>query len=206
MTRVSLSFRCCCRIRSEAWLLTFGSFPRTSLQALQSAATIHLSGTLPITPRRHTVGVGRIELRGTVLSHRPRTCWLQELQQELGVQFRELLTWEPEPPSIRSLFPPPLLCAVLQHRNRQDAETNGKIQIRSFVPRELSLIKSLTQLTKEDEQAAGDEVEVRREDQDKINKFSRLHQRELKYEEELKAKTVRTLPRLLNIWKEGWRS
>ncbi|KAJ0107778.1 prefoldin subunit 4 [Diaporthe amygdali] len=41
-------------------------------------------------------------------------------------------------------------------------------------------------LTKEDEQAVGDEVEVRREDQDKINKFSRLHQRELKYEEELK--------------------
>ncbi|KAL7623637.1 hypothetical protein AAE478_005189 [Parahypoxylon ruwenzoriense] len=42
-------------------------------------------------------------------------------------------------------------------------------------------------LTKEDE-AAGDEVEVRREDQDKINKFSRLHQRELNLEEELKAK------------------
>ncbi|ROW10758.1 hypothetical protein VPNG_05041 [Cytospora leucostoma] len=43
-------------------------------------------------------------------------------------------------------------------------------------------------LTKEDEQAVGDEVEVRREDQDKINKFSRLHQRELKYEEGLKIK------------------
>ncbi|KAI1389123.1 Prefoldin, subunit 4 [Hypoxylon trugodes] len=42
-------------------------------------------------------------------------------------------------------------------------------------------------LTKEDE-AAGDEVEVRREDQDKINKFSRLHQRELNLEEELKSK------------------
>ncbi|OTB04054.1 hypothetical protein M426DRAFT_321151 [Hypoxylon sp. CI-4A] len=42
-------------------------------------------------------------------------------------------------------------------------------------------------LTKEDE-AAGDEVEVRREDQDKINKFSRLHQRELNLEEELKTK------------------
>lgn len=37
----------------------------------------------------------------------------------------------------------------------------------------------------------GDEVEVRREDQDKINKFSRLHQRELKLEEDLKAKNVR---------------
>ncbi|KAI1214292.1 Prefoldin, subunit 4 [Annulohypoxylon truncatum] len=42
-------------------------------------------------------------------------------------------------------------------------------------------------LTKEDE-AAGEEVEVRREDQDKINKFSRLHQRELGLEEELKTK------------------
>lgn len=50
------------------------------------------------------------------------------------------------------------------------------------------------QLSKEDERAVGDEVEVRREDQDKINKFSRLHQRELKYEEELKVKSVRALP------------
>ncbi|KAI0469352.1 Prefoldin subunit-domain-containing protein [Xylaria cf. heliscus] len=43
-------------------------------------------------------------------------------------------------------------------------------------------------LTKDDEATAGDEVEVRREDQDKINKFSRLHQRELNLEEELKSK------------------
>ncbi|GAW15125.1 hypothetical protein EKO27_g9034 [Xylaria grammica] len=42
-------------------------------------------------------------------------------------------------------------------------------------------------LTKDDE-ATTDEVEVRREDQDKINKFSRLHQRELNLEEELKSK------------------
>ncbi|KAI2622604.1 Prefoldin subunit-domain-containing protein [Xylaria nigripes] len=42
-------------------------------------------------------------------------------------------------------------------------------------------------LTK-DEETTGDEVEVRREDQDKINKFSRLHQRELNLEEELKNK------------------
>ncbi|MCJ1277115.1 hypothetical protein MMC21_004925 [Puttea exsequens] len=33
-----------------------------------------------------------------------------------------------------------------------------------------------------------DEMEVRREDQDKINKFSQLHQRELTLEEELKVK------------------
>ncbi|KAK8129790.1 prefoldin subunit [Apiospora kogelbergensis] len=43
-------------------------------------------------------------------------------------------------------------------------------------------------LSKEEEVAAGDEVEVRREDQDKINKFSRLHQKELNIEEELRVK------------------
>lgn len=35
-----------------------------------------------------------------------------------------------------------------------------------------------------------DENEVRREDQDKINRFSRLHQREMLLEEELKTKAV----------------
>lgn len=44
-------------------------------------------------------------------------------------------------------------------------------------------------LTKEDEKAAGDEIEVRREDQDKINRFSRLHQRELVLEDEIKIKS-----------------
>ncbi|GJD04659.1 prefoldin subunit 4 [Colletotrichum higginsianum] len=44
-------------------------------------------------------------------------------------------------------------------------------------------------LTKADEESVGDEVEVRREDQDKINKFSRLHQRELIIEEELRNKS-----------------
>ncbi|KAK0704781.1 Prefoldin subunit-domain-containing protein [Lasiosphaeris hirsuta] len=43
-------------------------------------------------------------------------------------------------------------------------------------------------LSKEDEDAVGEEIEVRREDQDKINQFSRLHQHELSIEEELKAK------------------
>lgn len=37
----------------------------------------------------------------------------------------------------------------------------------------------------------GEEVEVRREDQDKINKFSRLHRHELSIQEELKTKNVR---------------
>ena len=36
----------------------------------------------------------------------------------------------------------------------------------------------------------GDEVEVRREDQDKINKFSRLHQHELSIEEQLSTLNV----------------
>ncbi|MCJ1402117.1 hypothetical protein MMC11_005336 [Xylographa trunciseda] len=44
-------------------------------------------------------------------------------------------------------------------------------------------------LTKEDEAAVGaDETEVTREDQDKINRFSRLHQREILLEDELKTK------------------
>jgi prefoldin subunit 4 len=53
------------------------------------------------------------------------------------------------------------------------------------------MLRISPQLSKEDEAAiGGDEVEVRREDQDKINKFSRLHQRELNLEDELKAKHV----------------
>lgn len=36
-----------------------------------------------------------------------------------------------------------------------------------------------------------DEIEVRREDQDNINKFSRLHQREMLLEDDLKIKAVR---------------
>ncbi|KAI9660530.1 MAG: hypothetical protein M1821_009881 [Bathelium mastoideum] len=44
-------------------------------------------------------------------------------------------------------------------------------------------------LSKEDEATTGGEdIEVRREDQDKINRFSRLHQRELNLVEELKSK------------------
>ncbi|KAI8932811.1 hypothetical protein NX059_010297 [Plenodomus lindquistii] len=44
-------------------------------------------------------------------------------------------------------------------------------------------------LTKEEEAAAGNEdMEVRREDQEKINRFSSLHQKEEVIEEELRAK------------------
>ncbi|KAL8858127.1 MAG: hypothetical protein Q9178_005304 [Gyalolechia marmorata] len=44
-------------------------------------------------------------------------------------------------------------------------------------------------LSKEEEAAVGkDDLEVRREDQDKINKFSRLHQREMLLEDDLKSR------------------
>ncbi|KAI4248835.1 MAG: hypothetical protein L6R40_000846 [Gallowayella cf. fulva] len=44
-------------------------------------------------------------------------------------------------------------------------------------------------LSKEEEATVGkDDLEVRREDQDKINKFSRLHQREMLLEEELESR------------------
>ncbi|ORY13826.1 Prefoldin subunit-domain-containing protein [Clohesyomyces aquaticus] len=45
-------------------------------------------------------------------------------------------------------------------------------------------------LTKEEEAASGngEEMEVRKEDQEKINKFSTLHQKEMRLEEELKGK------------------
>jgi hypothetical protein len=47
------------------------------------------------------------------------------------------------------------------------------------------------QLTKEEEASAGNEdLEVRREDQEKINRFSSLHQKETALEEELQAKIV----------------
>lgn len=48
------------------------------------------------------------------------------------------------------------------------------------------------QLTKDDEATAqSEDLEVRREDQEKINRFSSLHQKEEILEEELRAKIVR---------------
>lgn len=44
------------------------------------------------------------------------------------------------------------------------------------------------QLTREEEEAMGEEKEVRKEDQDRINRFSRLHSREKLIEEDLKTK------------------
>ncbi|EER26774.1 hypothetical protein D8B26_002805 [Coccidioides posadasii str. Silveira] len=51
------------------------------------------------------------------------------------------------------------------------------------------MMLSRRMLSKEDEEAShGEETEVRREDQEKINRFSRLHQRETALEEQLKTK------------------
>ena len=46
-----------------------------------------------------------------------------------------------------------------------------------------------------------EDLEVRREDQDKINKFSRLHQREMLLEEELKSKAVSRLQNLIQSFR-----
>ena len=68
------------------------------------------------------------------------------------------------------------------------AATNGTHKA-FWIKEAVALIKP--ELSKEDEAAVGkDELEVRREDQDKINKFSRLHQRETTLEDELKTKAV----------------
>ena len=47
-----------------------------------------------------------------------------------------------------------------------------------------------SQLSREEEASIGEEKEVRREDQEKINRFSRLHLREKGLEEELTNKQV----------------
>jgi len=53
----------------------------------------------------------------------------------------------------------------------------------------------VTQLSKDEEAtAAGEDVQVRREDQEKISRFSSLHQKEMRIEEDLRAKLVRCIP------------
>jgi prefoldin subunit 4 len=54
----------------------------------------------------------------------------------------------------------------------------------------LTLTDRMLQLAKEDEAGPGEDIEVRREDQEKINKFSRLHQHSATLEEKLKQKQV----------------
>jgi hypothetical protein len=55
---------------------------------------------------------------------------------------------------------------------------------------------TISKLSKDDEVSTED-VEVRKEDQDKINRFSSLHQRESAIEAELKQKQVRLSSKLL---------
>ncbi len=75
-------------------------------------------------------------------------------------------------------------CVSREHH----AATNG--MHKPFQIRQASILTDI-ELSKEDEAAVGKgELEVRREDQDKINKFSRLHQRETTLEDELKTKAV----------------
>jgi prefoldin subunit 4 len=50
------------------------------------------------------------------------------------------------------------------------------------------LILTSYQLSREEEEAMGEEKEVRKEDQDRINRFSRLHSREKLVEDDLKTK------------------
>lgn len=81
----------------------------------------------------------------------------------------------------------------------EDAATDGIYHLLLLVN---VLIRALTsvQLSREDEAGTGKEdLEVRREDQDKINSFSRLHQREILLEEDLKSKAVPPRPWFSNI-------
>ena len=74
----------------------------------------------------------------------------------------------------------------------KDAAPHGISFVRFTVP-QLITDPILFQLSREDEAAVGnDDLEVSREDQNKINNFSRLHQREMLLEEDLKAKAVGT--------------
>ena len=73
--------------------------------------------------------------------------------------------------------------------NQHDAASYGESQAKIRVSHKQALTK--LQLTKEEEASAGgDDMEVRREDQEKINRFSSLHQKETALEEELRAKIV----------------
>ena len=71
-----------------------------------------------------------------------------------------------------------------------NAASHGKLHLKFSILAKSS--PNVGQLTKEDEASTrGEEVQVRREDQEKINKFSTLHQKETALEEELKNKQVR---------------
>jgi hypothetical protein len=62
-----------------------------------------------------------------------------------------------------------------------------------FVPRPQGYQADRLQLSKDEEGETGPDAEVTKEDQDKINSFSRLHNRERVLEEQLKGKQVREI-------------
>ena len=83
--------------------------------------------------------------------------------------------------------------------NIDNATSHGQCSM-LFPPSSSILI--LLQLSREDEASVGkDDLEVRREDQDKINNFSRLHQREMLLEDDLKSRAVLMLHFLSNFSK-----
>ena len=78
---------------------------------------------------------------------------------------------------------------------QNDATTHGTTPPTYHLPVQIqlgTLTKTKPQLSKEDEVSSGNSTdnEVRREDQEKINRFSRLHQRETVLLETLKGKQV----------------
>lgn len=66
--------------------------------------------------------------------------------------------------------------------------------VRCKQPRAQNSLTKREQLARDEEGApGGEENEVRREDQEKINRFSRLHQRQAVLEGQLKGKQVSSL-------------
>ena len=61
-----------------------------------------------------------------------------------------------------------------------------------YIPPRQNFSLTISQLTKEEE-GGNEDMEVRREDQEKINRFSSLHQKETALEEELRGKIVSTI-------------
>lgn len=81
-------------------------------------------------------------------------------------------------------------CLLHEQPQHQNAAPHGKEHNFHIVFGSPALIR--WQLTKDDEASAqSEDLEVRREDQEKINRFSSLHQKEEILEEELRAKIVR---------------
>ncbi|KAJ9489203.1 hypothetical protein VN97_g4083 [Penicillium thymicola] len=67
-------------------------------------------------------------------------------------------------------------------------QTNPPFKSNQIPPSKTAKMVQPRMLTKADETSANDENEVRREDQEKINRFSRLHQRQTVLDEQLKGK------------------